>query len=209
MSNLLSIKNPLHAPIQYNGGVYFTSQYFHQQYKANAGVKYDLLKNFNALIRSIETYQNYVERGDIIELTYIVAKEYNILDVLCLFEYTQYNQVLLMTQSVFDYILNIPRVFDKKVFQWLYVIKFSNGCVKAGKSSLSDCRIRIKQHGQQALSFNINIEESFFGKFSISEQHLLKFCLSISEEVLNKEYFYGCDYSDVVEHLNLYQISDR
>lgn len=59
-------------PIQYNGQVYFTSQYFHQTYRNNSGSddgKYKELKNFNVLIRSIEAYGKYITRGDIVELT--------------------------------------------------------------------------------------------------------------------------------------------
>jgi hypothetical protein len=69
MSNLAT-QNPLFQPVQYQGGIYFTSQYFHQQYHANKpdGGKYAQLKDFNRLVRGIETYQDYVERGDIIEL---------------------------------------------------------------------------------------------------------------------------------------------
>jgi hypothetical protein len=58
-------------PVQHGGQMYFTSQYFHQVYRQNCkdGGKYALLKNFNALIRSIEAYPLYVERDDIVELT--------------------------------------------------------------------------------------------------------------------------------------------
>ncbi len=71
MSNITPINNVLMQPIQYNGKVYFTSHYFHQQYRANSvdQVKYEALYNFNKLIRSIQAYPLYVERGDIVELT--------------------------------------------------------------------------------------------------------------------------------------------
>lgn len=63
--------NPLMLPIQYSGQTYFTSQYFHQVYRQNAGDdgKYAQLQHFNRLIRSIEAYPQYVGRGDIVELS--------------------------------------------------------------------------------------------------------------------------------------------
>jgi len=70
MSNITPINNVLMQPIQWDGQVYFTSHYFHQQYRNNSGDqgKYEQLKDFNRLIRSIEAYPRYVERGDIVEL---------------------------------------------------------------------------------------------------------------------------------------------
>lgn len=67
MKNLID-KNPLLSPISFNGGTYFTSHYFHAQYKNNAGGKYSQLKDFNRLVRSIETYNEYVLNSDIIEI---------------------------------------------------------------------------------------------------------------------------------------------
>jgi hypothetical protein len=67
--NEITVQNPLMQPINYEGGVYFTSQYFHQMYGNNGGGKYKELFNFNKLIRSIEAYPLYVLGGDIVELT--------------------------------------------------------------------------------------------------------------------------------------------
>ena len=66
----LSKQYPLFLPVKYQGELYFTSQYFHQQYHANKpdGGKYSKLADFNRLIRSIETYQNYIDRNDIVEI---------------------------------------------------------------------------------------------------------------------------------------------
>lgn len=72
MSNITPINNVLMQPIQWDGQVYFTSHYFHQQYRTNTGIdggKYAELKNFNKLIRGIEAYQRYLDRADIVELT--------------------------------------------------------------------------------------------------------------------------------------------
>ena len=69
MSKLPQETSPLMQAIQFNGGIYFTSQYFHKMYGNNGGKKYEQLQHFNRLIRSIETYQDYIDRGDIIELT--------------------------------------------------------------------------------------------------------------------------------------------
>lgn len=70
MSALIN-ENPLFQPVHYAGQIYFTSQYFHQQYQANKSVggKYSQLQHFNRLIRNIETYPDYVVRRDIVELT--------------------------------------------------------------------------------------------------------------------------------------------
>jgi len=61
--------SPLMQAIQYNGGIYFTSHYFHVMYGNNGGEKYARLDHFNRLIRSIETYKNYLDSMDIIELS--------------------------------------------------------------------------------------------------------------------------------------------
>ncbi|MCJ8337558.1 MAG: hypothetical protein MJK10_03720 [Pseudomonadales bacterium] len=72
MSNITLITNPLMQPIQYKGQMYFTSHYFHQAYRNNSGSdggKYEKQKDFMRLIRSIEAYSNYIDAGDIVELT--------------------------------------------------------------------------------------------------------------------------------------------
>ncbi len=71
MSNISPISNPLMQPVQYNGQTYFTGQYFHQMYRNNSdtGGKYKRPGDFMRLVRSIETYPQYVESGDLVELT--------------------------------------------------------------------------------------------------------------------------------------------
>jgi hypothetical protein len=71
MSSITPISNPLMQPVQYMGQTYFTGQYFHQMYRNNSDTngKYKQFQHFARLIRSIETYQNYVDAGDIVELT--------------------------------------------------------------------------------------------------------------------------------------------
>jgi hypothetical protein len=71
----LAVQNPLMALVQYEGQDYYTSHYFHSIYKGNAGKKYKQLYNFNALIRSIESFDKYVEKGDIVELTWKSLKD--------------------------------------------------------------------------------------------------------------------------------------
>jgi hypothetical protein len=73
--NGIVILSPLMQAIQYKEQTYFTSQYFHSQYKANAGDKYQNLSDFNALIRSIRAYPIYVQTGDIVELIWAEVKE--------------------------------------------------------------------------------------------------------------------------------------
>ena len=69
MQNLAVVTtSPLMKPVILNDEIYFTSQYFHKMYGVNGGEKYVELKNFNKLIRSLETYENYVATKDIVEL---------------------------------------------------------------------------------------------------------------------------------------------
>jgi hypothetical protein len=96
--NDLSVQNPLMLPISYNGGQYYTSQYFHAQYRENAGEKYQLLKNFNALIRSIESYQDYIDRGDIVELSWNQAKITG-LDFKPVYESISYKPIMLINST--------------------------------------------------------------------------------------------------------------
>lgn len=93
------MKSPLMLPIQYEGQIYFTSQYFHSQYKANAGEKYSQLKDFNRLIRSIEAYPNYIEKGDIVELNWQVAKQITSADFAPVFESISYNPIMLINAT--------------------------------------------------------------------------------------------------------------
>lgn len=74
--NEVSSLNPLFLPVLYNRQTYFTSHYFHQQYQANKpeGGKYAQLSHFNRLIRSLEAYQDYLGRSDIVELTWEFVK---------------------------------------------------------------------------------------------------------------------------------------
>jgi hypothetical protein len=62
--------DPLMLPVQWQGQEYLTSQYFHRQYRENAGLqgKYQRHQDFRRLLRSIELYAMLRERGDIVEL---------------------------------------------------------------------------------------------------------------------------------------------
>lgn len=95
----LETQNPLMLPIQFEEQVYFTSHYFHSQYKNNAGEKYTQLKNFNALIRSIETYQDYVSRKDIVELTWQEAKNSTDFNFKPVYESTAYKPIMLINAT--------------------------------------------------------------------------------------------------------------
>jgi hypothetical protein len=95
-ANPLELQNPLMQPVQFNERVYFTSHYFHAMYKANLGSKYVELKNFNKLIRAMETYNLYVEKENIIELSWSKIKKLGVPDLNPLFESNSYNPVTLI-----------------------------------------------------------------------------------------------------------------
>lgn len=65
-------QSPLMQPVHYNNQEYFTSQYFHAQYLANSphGGKYRRHPNFLRALRTIDTYQHYIEHADIVELSW-------------------------------------------------------------------------------------------------------------------------------------------
>ena len=71
-------QSPLMQPVFYQGQEYFTSQYFHTQYVTNSphGGKYRRHDSFLRLLRSIETYNDYVAQEAIVELPYKQAKTY-------------------------------------------------------------------------------------------------------------------------------------
>jgi hypothetical protein len=71
MSKLVPIESsPLMQPVHYKGQTYFTGQYFHQMYRTNSNAdgRYKQFQHFARLIRSIETYPQYLAAGDIVEL---------------------------------------------------------------------------------------------------------------------------------------------
>jgi len=103
MNNIVN-QNPLMQPVMFNGQVYFTSQYFHQQYRANSndGGKYAQLNNFNKLIRGIETYTNYVELSDIVELEWSHVKDSGnskMESLKSLFKHNSYNPIMLINAT--------------------------------------------------------------------------------------------------------------
>lgn len=91
--------NLIMQPIQYNGQTYFSSQYFHSQYRGNNGDKYAQLKDFNRLIRGIETYQSYLDREDIVELTWQVAKQITGAGFAPVFESIGYRPLMLINAT--------------------------------------------------------------------------------------------------------------
>lgn len=64
--------SPLLSVIAYQGQDYFTSQYFHAQYVTNSphSGKYRRHADFIRTIRSIASYTIYVDRSDIVALTF-------------------------------------------------------------------------------------------------------------------------------------------
>lgn len=103
MNSTIAIQNPLMQPINFNGQVYITSQRLHADYKSNSGEKYEQLPHFNRLIRSIEAYQNYIDRGDIVELDWKSFKNQsdpNFGSVKLLFEATQYKPIMLINATM-------------------------------------------------------------------------------------------------------------
>lgn len=74
----LQPQDVLMQPVMWEGQEYYTSQYFHREYQANAGLqsKYQQHSHFSRLLRSIEAYDLYVEQGDIVELSW---REYKLL----------------------------------------------------------------------------------------------------------------------------------
>lgn len=102
MSNLTLINNVLMQPVQHGDQLYFTSHYFHREYRNNAGDqgKYKNLADFNVLIRSIEAYPNYVQRGDIVELKWAEVKESEVMENFhYLFKHTGYRPIMLINAT--------------------------------------------------------------------------------------------------------------
>jgi hypothetical protein len=100
----ISKQNPLMMPVHYADEVFFTSQYFHKMYRQNSGdnCKYTQLASFNRLIRSIETYDDYIERGDIVELQWKDYKNQTdtyFVSVIELLKSNNYNPVMLINAT--------------------------------------------------------------------------------------------------------------
>jgi hypothetical protein len=101
INSQISKVSPLMQPVHFEGQVYFTSRYFHAQYLANKpeGAKYKQLKHFNRLIRSLETYSDYVSRGDIVELEWGLITGPNFGPVDALFKETKKNPIMLINAT--------------------------------------------------------------------------------------------------------------
>jgi hypothetical protein len=70
--NVPETLSPLFLCISVNHQDYFSDHYFHREYVRNSphGGKYRRHDNFRRLLKSIETYSTYIDRQDIIELTW-------------------------------------------------------------------------------------------------------------------------------------------
>lgn len=71
--------SPLMQPVDYQGQIYFTSQYFHRQYLEQSphGGKYRQHGNFLQAIRAIPAYELYIASADIAEISWNAIKERN------------------------------------------------------------------------------------------------------------------------------------
>ncbi len=99
MNELNLTNNVLHQMVTYQGRSYYTSQYFHHSYKnENGGGKYARLEDFNRLVRSIETYQDYADRGDIVELIYSKGEITNA-NIASLHKSNSYNPIMLISAT--------------------------------------------------------------------------------------------------------------
>ena len=99
----LAVQNPLMSLVRYEGQDYYTSQYHHANYKGNKGKKYSRSADFMRLIRSLETYPNYVEQGDIVELewnSFKIKTNAIVASLKSLFEANGYNPVMLVAVKV-------------------------------------------------------------------------------------------------------------
>ena len=103
MSKLVSIdSSPLMQPVHYNGQTYYTGQYFHKMYRANADAdsKYKRPSDFLRLIRSIEAYPLYIESGDIVELTWEQVKgDATNAEIASLVRSNSYNPIMLINAT--------------------------------------------------------------------------------------------------------------
>lgn len=101
MSNRIAKINPLMLPVHYGDEVYFTSHYFHAQYLANKpeGAKYKQLPHFNRLIKSLETYSDYVSRNDIVELEWGLITDPDFGSVDHLFKETRKKPIMLISAT--------------------------------------------------------------------------------------------------------------
>lgn len=106
----LQHQDVLMQPVMWEGQEYFTSQYFHRQYRESSGMagKYEQHRNFTRLIRQIEAYDIYIEQGDIVELTWNHYKSLknngnSLLDSLktleAMFLATSYNPLMLINKT--------------------------------------------------------------------------------------------------------------
>lgn len=102
MTTELDNANPLMQVIELDGREYITSYNLHTVYKANAGEKYSKLKNFNRLIRNIETFNAYKEKGDIVEIKWdvLTAAKYRGSKIESLIISNSYNPIMLISKTI-------------------------------------------------------------------------------------------------------------
>ena len=92
---------PLLAPVVYEGQTYFTSQYFHQQYRSNNQHhgKHRRYDSFMRLLHSIEAYALYLDKGDIIEVQWNRDKPHLCGEFQPLFQATGYHPITLLNAT--------------------------------------------------------------------------------------------------------------
>jgi hypothetical protein len=107
----LTPQSPLMSVVDYDGQMYYTSQYFHRQYVANSDAgkgKYRQHQTFVRRLKSIEAYQLYLDHGDIVELLWSKGGEItgtksvpvnNINTLEPLFRSVSYNPIILLNAT--------------------------------------------------------------------------------------------------------------
>jgi hypothetical protein len=103
MADLIPL-SPLMQPVEWQGQIYFTSQYFHLDYIANSpdGGKHRQHKNFIRVIRAIPAYHEYLTKGDIVEISWDRIKTeaaQNLSQWKPLFEATGYQPLTLLNAT--------------------------------------------------------------------------------------------------------------
>ena len=105
-----------------------------------------------------------------------------------------------------NFILNLNTSFKSEnenlcgVAGDLYIIKFSTGVVKVGKSSSGPARVR--QHSNEAGRYLVKVVDSYI-KFGarLGEDILVEFCNKHGKLFYGKEYFKDLDFNKIKEFL--------
>ncbi|NCC36268.1 MAG: hypothetical protein EOM24_30295 [Chloroflexia bacterium] len=102
MGKSVAVPEPMMQPVVYEGRTYFTGHYFHQMYRGNSEGrgKHKRVGDFMRLVRSIESYPQYVEDKDIVELEWGDVKgETRNANLASLVRSNSYNPVMLISAT--------------------------------------------------------------------------------------------------------------